>query len=234
MRKSICRNHFLQKSAAALGVAAGEPQDQKSASQYELMLYKLAQDRQRLKGIQSIEGKADVKRKLLPEYQPWVEGVLTGDSGRQDDVFMTILVWTIDIGAIADALPLVEYAIRHKLLLPDQYKRTTGCLIAEEAADIALKSGDVLHLPSLLKVGQLVADEDMPDEVRAKLHKAVGYALRIAADAATPEERRGFLVSAKQHLERALSLHDKIGVKKDIERLEVLIKNSAPAEPGQG
>ena len=39
----------------------------------------------------------------------------------------------------------------------------------------------------------------------------------------------GRFAKAKTTLERALQLHDKVGVKKDIERLEVLIKNSTGA-----
>lgn len=225
---SPAKAHFLRQSAAALGVASA-PVNQATANQYELMLYKLAEDRRRLKDVQSIERKADVKRQLLPEYQPWIQGVLEGDSGQQDDVFMTVLLWTIDIGDIAGALPLVEYAISHKLVMPDQYKRTPACLIAEEAADIALKTADVTHLDALIAVEGMTADQDMPDEVRAKLHKAIGYANRTAADYAPDEEKRVVLEAAKQHLERALELHIKSGVKKDIERLETLIKNSTPA-----
>lgn len=231
---SPAKAHFLRQSAAALGVAE-RPQDTATANAYELMLMKLAEDRRRLKDVQSIERKADVKRILLPEYQPWIQGVLAGDSGQQDDVFMSVLVWTVDIGAIAAALPLVAYAIRHQLVLPDQYKRTTACLIAEEAADIALKTGDVEHLAALQEVESLVAGEDMPDEVRAKLHKAIGYAIRTAAgwkqdtDYKPDATQREGLIAAKQHLERALALHAKAGTKKDIERLATLIKNSAPA-----
>lgn len=232
---SPAKAHFLRQSAAALGVASA-PVNQTTANQYELMLYKLAEDRRRLKDVQSIERKADVKRQLLPEYQPWIQGVLEGDNGQQDDVFMTVLLWTIDIGDISGALPLVEYAISHKLVMPDQYKRTPACLIAEESADIALKTGDVTHLNALLTVEGLTIGEDMPDEVRAKLHKAIGYAMRTdagwqpdATDYKPDPAQRERLIAAKKYLERALELHIKSGVKKDIERLETLIKNSTPA-----
>lgn len=241
MRKSICRDHYQRTSAASLGAAEAAPANTATANQYELMLYKLAEDRGRLKDVQSIERRADVKRQLLPEYQPWIQGVLEGDSGQQDDVFMTIMLWTIDIGDIAGALPMVEYAINHKLVMPDQYKRTPACLIAEEAAEIALKTGDVQHLNALLTVEGLTIAEDMPDEVRAKLHKAIGYAMRTdagwspdATDYKPDATQREGLINAKKYLERALALHIKSGVKKDIERLETLIKNSAPAEPSQG
>ena len=223
---SLARAHFLRTSAASLGMSEAATANTSAANQYELMLYKLAEDRRRLKDVQSIERKADVKRELLPEYQPWIQGVLAGDSGQQDDVFMTVLLWIIDIGDIAGALPLVEYAINHKLVMPDQYKRTPACLIAEEAAEIALKTGDVQHLAALLAIERMTADQDMPDEVRAKLHKAIGYAIRTSAEALPDPEKRPQLEAAKQHLDRALELHIKVGVKKDIERLETLIKNS--------
>lgn len=221
---SHARAHFMRASAAAVQ-AVGSGQTQTTGNAYELMLAKLAEDRRRLKGVQSIERKAEVKREILPEYQPWIEGVLKGDSGQQDDVFMTALIWTIDIGDIEAALPLAAYAIEHKLVLPDQYERTTACLIAEETAEIALKGVPVE--PVLLKaVAGITEAEDMPDQVRAKLHKAIGYAQREA----------GELVAARDNLARALALHDKSGVKKDIERLDVLIKNSAGTgtDPGAG
>lgn len=219
---SHSKRHYQRTIAAAMS-SADAPVDRAAASQYELMLAKLAEDRRRLKDIQSIERKIEVKRQLLPEYQPWIEGVIAGDTGQQDTVFMTVLVWTIDVGGIEAAIPLAEYAIRHSLAMPDQYKRSTACVIAEEAADIALKGTKVSHV-LLGAVAGLTADHDMPDEVRAKLHKAIGYALRDA----------GQLAEARERLIYALQLHDKVGVKKDIERLDTLIKNSADASNGAG
>ena len=200
---------------------AGAPVNKAAANQYDLMLVKLAEDKRRLKDIQSIERKIDVKRQLLPEYQPWLEGVILGNSGQQDDVFMTVLVWTIDTGDLEAAIPLADYAIRNNLAMPDQYQRTTACVIAEEAADLALK-GNAIDVILLQAVAGLTADHDMPDEVRAKLHKAIGYALRDA----------GQLVEARERLAYALQLHDKVGVKKDIERLDTQLKNSGGSQAG--
>jgi hypothetical protein len=190
------------------------------------MLLKLAEDKRRLKDIQSMERKAEVKRELLPEYQPWVEGVLAGQQGVQDDVLMTIMIWRIDAGDLSGALLIARYAIDHKLALPDQYKRTTACLIAEEVSDIALRdlaaseAGTLvvdanLLAAQLILLEEMTAAEDMPDEVRAKLQKAIGYALRSLDKPA-----------ALSYLNRAIQLHDKVGVKKDIERLEREIKTT--------
>lgn len=230
---SHAKAHFMRHAAAALNLEE-RPIDRALASQYELMLAKLAEDRRRLKDVQSIERKAEVKRELLPEYSPWIEGVLKGASGRQDDVLMTVMVWRIDVGDVHGALPIARYAIEHQLVLPDQYKRTTACLIAEEAADMALKDLEHADIESLAEVLDITAEEDMPDEVRAKLHKAIGYAARHLAGDGTDGTSRAYLEGAMSHLQRALALHDRCGVKKDIERLETVIKNLAEAPPGNG
>lgn len=220
---SPAKRHFLRTSAAALGVPGEAAPDKATANAYELMLAKLAQDKRHLKDVQSMERKAEVKAKLLPEYLPWISGVLEGETGRQDDVLMTVFVWSIDIGNFDLALTIGAYAIDHKLTMPDQYKRDVPCVLAEEIADYALKQdepGLVAQQPHIAQAIALTADCDMPDEVKAKLLKANGYALRAA----------GKLVEAKDLLTRALQLHDKCGVKKDIERLETAIKNSPPAD----
>ena len=219
---SPAKAHFLAVSAAALTATAAAPVDRASANAYELMLAKLAEDKRRLKDVQSMERKAEVKAQLLPEYLPWIEGVLEAATGRQDDVLMTVFVWAIDIGNFELALRICAYAIEHGLTMPDQYKRDVPCVIAEEVADQALKAMaagqpvDVLHIQ---KAANLTDSSDMPDEVRAKLYKAKGYALRAA----------NLLPEAKAALTRAFELHDKVGVKKDIERLETAIKNSGDA-----
>ena len=220
---SPAKAHFLRVAAAVSTAAGGDPtRDQVVGSQYELMLAKLAEDKRRLKDVQSIERKAEVKAQLIPEYMPWIEGVLESESGQQDDVLMTVFVWAIDCGQFDIALRIASYAIGHDLVMPDQYKRDVPCVLAEEVADAALRLGDA-DKPRIagVLVNTLTLTEgcDMPDEVRAKLLKAIGYAARAA----------GQLVEAKAALERALQLHDKVGVKKDIERLETLIKNSTGA-----
>lgn len=218
---SPCRKHFERISAESSKAAESEtPRD---ANGYELMLYKLAQDKRRLHDIQSMETRAEVKREILPDYEPWIEGVLKGDQGVQDDVVMTAMVWDIDAGYYMDALEIARYAIKHKLSLPDKFSRTTATLIAEEIAEAAIKaydSGISFNIEPLQIADEITATEDMPDEVRAKLCKAIGYSL--GKDKST-------IGKAIESLKRAFSLHDKVGVKKDIEKLERELKNSTDA-----
>lgn len=225
MRMTHCRAHYQHHMAAAQPAEGSEqPMDKTTANAYELMLVALAEHKRQLKEIKGNEKKAELKAKLLPEYQPWIAGVLEADTGRQDDVLMTVFVWTIDTADFAQAVQIGSYAIRHKLVMPDQYQRDVASVLAEEIADLSLKFDDEFRKANLEHIERTVAitdDQDIHDAVRAKLYKAYGYALR-----ANDEPR-----TARMHLARALELDTRSGVKKDIERLDTIIKN-LPAEPG--
>ncbi|GGY03884.1 phage terminase endonuclease subunit [Paludibacterium paludis] len=188
------------------------------------MLIKLAEDRRRLKTIQSMEAKAELKRQLLPDYAPWVEGALTAGQGAQDDVLMTVMLWRIDAGDYAGALDIAEYAIPYALTMPDRYQRTTATTVAEELADAAKRARDgkqPFDVATLQRAAELTTAEDMHDQVRAKLHKELGLLLEPTN-----------LDTALSHLTRAKALHEKVGVVKDIERIEKAIKNSAAGQSG--
>lgn len=80
-----CRRHFQRVTAAVAAAAvAGPAMTMEGSTVYELHLAKLQQDYLRLKQVQSTEGKAELKRQLLPEYIPYVEGVLSEGKGAQD------------------------------------------------------------------------------------------------------------------------------------------------------
>ncbi|WP_148716697.1 phage terminase small subunit [Chitinolyticbacter meiyuanensis] len=226
---SPSRRHFARAVAAKEAAAAGaDPMSRADATNYQLQLLQLAEHRRRLKGVMSMEGKAALKRQILPEYADYVAGVLSAGTGAQDDVLMTVMAWRIDVADFAGALAIAEYAIRYGLAMPDQYQRTAANWIAEEFADMALRAhaaGGLIDHASLIRADELTADKDMPDEVRARLRKAIG--LGLAADA-LPDDV-ALREQALQYLRRALELHDKVGVKKDIERLERELKNLAGA-----
>ena len=223
---SPARAHLQRHIAAARAdaeLADGTRIDPALANGYELMLAQLAEHRRQLKQIQSVERKIEHKRRLIPEYTPYIAGALEADRGGQDDVLVTLLVWHIDCAQLAAAVPLARYCLEHGLVMPDHYERSLACIVAEEAAELALRqlaAGEAPDVGALEAIQAMTADRDMPDEVRAKLCKALGYALRDAYPGA-----------ALLHLERAFQLNSKVGVKKDIERLEREIKKAAEAEP---
>lgn len=217
-----------ERKLAALQGAANPQFDQMRANAYELQLMQLAEHRRTLKGIQSIERKIDAKRPMLAVYQPWIDGVLAADRGGQDDVLVTVMLWHLDTGDLEGALPMASYVIRHGLSTPDRYERTAATMIAEEVADTAIKqqeAGAGPSLPLLNRYLALLADCDIFDQVRAKLHKAVGRA--CLSD--------GLKQQAAEHYRRAIELHDKVGIKKELEVLErELKKEQQPDATGGG
>lgn len=217
-----------ERALAALQGAANPQFDQARANAYELQLMQLAEHRRTLKGIQSIERKIDAKRTMLGVYKPWIDGLLAADRGGQDDVLVTVMLWTLDTGDLEGALPMASYVLRHGLSTPDRYERTAATMIAEEVADTAIKQQEAGAGPSTSLLGQYMArlhGSDIFDQVRAKLHKAVGRA--CLAD--------GLKQQAAEHYRRAIELHDKVGIKKELEVLErELKKEQQPDATGGG
>jgi len=232
---SIARLHRQKTLAAKEVTDAKGTGNLKGSSQYELMLAQLLTHQRQLSQIQSMERRAATKAELLPEYAAYVEGVLSADTGIQDDVLMTVMVWRIDAGDLNGALDIGEYALNHKLKMPERFNRDTATLIAEEMAEAVLSLPDDASIneshpcdsprgqhAAVLKrsrrfsdaeniqhVIELTQDSDMPDEVRSKLHKAMGLILQES----NPKE-------SVEHLSRSLKLNPRAGVKKLLEKLQ--------------
>lgn len=219
--KSPARKHYEQVTAAkAAGTAT--PGEQQQGEQYELHAHALYEARRTLKTIKSIQAKIEKKRELLPGFMPYINGVLSEGKGAKDDVLMTMMVWCIDVGEFEKALEIGAYAVKHNIETPDQYDRDTVSILAEEIAEgvrAQLEREDVnadALADVMARTVATVGDHDMHDQIKAKLHKSYGYALRAAED---PE-------GALEQLKQALTLNERIGVKQDIQQLERQLKNA--------
>ncbi len=196
-------------------------------SAYEQQLYRLRIDQRRLSQFQSHLTRATMKREMLPAYDGWIDGVLTANTGQSDEVVTTCMVWSVDAGLYRDALRLAEYVISHNLPMADKYQRTAACFIVDQVSEAALlrfkgaaTDNPAIEIDLLLRLQELTADKDMPDEARAKLLKAIGYTQRESTHLADQ-------ASALIWLQRALAAHKDAGVKKDIEVLERNLKKAA-------
>lgn len=219
---SPAQRHMMRVSAQE--AAQRENSALRHASGYELMLMRLAGDMRTLKGVHSFERKAEIKRGMLPEYAPWVTGVLAEGRGAQDAVLMTVMVWKLDADDIAGALEIARYALKYGLAMPSHLNRPTGYFLAEDVAIAAERlrtAGKPVAVSLLLDTMALTESADMPDKVRAKLHKITGLVLRD----------EGAVIQALEHLKRAMQLDRLAGVKKDIEQLERAIKAASEPEP---
>jgi nitrogen fixation-related uncharacterized protein len=207
------------QAAATSGTATG--------SAYELLQAQLFQHTRDLKNIQSVERKIGFKAEVLPLYFPWIEGVLQADGGGEDMVFTTVFVWCIDVGQFDQAIAMADHILRHGLALPDRYQRSAAVTLMDEFADASLRPSTqgtdaAPSLAHLIAVRDLTDAHDAPDQARAKLYKAIGYAVAQRKTANDNYETLDAITvdAALAALTRAAELHKDSGVKKDIERLE--------------
>ncbi|ESQ89991.1 hypothetical protein ABAC460_10270 [Asticcacaulis sp. AC460] len=230
---SPAQRHLLRTTAveAVIGESApARPTDGPAASAYDLLRAQLGEHMVQLKGIKSIERKIEAKKTFLEAYDDHVTTVLATaeETGRasQDEVFVELMIWRIDVGDFDLGLTMAEHALKYGLALPERYNRTLPTLIVEETAEAALK---VLKLEKdfdidiLNRVVPVAESFDVNDIVRAKLQKALGKQYLRNALATEPTSdgpagaKRAAAQAAFDHLTRAFELYDDIGVVKDLD-----------------
>ncbi|WP_267382262.1 phage terminase small subunit [Sphingomonas sp. GC_Shp_2] len=201
------------------------------------MMLRLTHDLRRLKQIASIQLKIAAKAEMLPAYRAWCDALLSADradAGTAAEVLPTIMVWCIDTGDWMRALELADHVLRHDVALPARYARSAPALITEEIASAALKlqaAGKPFPFDVLDVVDGLTAGADMHDEIRAKLHKAIGFELAREADGRQGAEARPAIVAAIAALGRAQQLHDRVGAKTRMAQMEKLLAANLAAFP---
>jgi hypothetical protein len=139
------------------------------------------------------------------------------------------MVWRFDAGDYVGGLDIAEYVLRHNLQTPNRFNRTTGCLVAEEVAEAALtaqKASSVFPHDILTRTAVLTAEQDMPDEARAKLTLALGRSTLVGLDENNPGQP-GQIQAGIDLLKSAIQQHNSCGGKKDLERAERLLKKHA-------
>jgi Phage small terminase subunit len=221
--------HFARVTAAQQAAASVDPAalevEREGRTQYEQMLLLLDTHQQQLRNLQSMEARAAHKATLLAEYAPYLDGVIEAGESQQDNVLVTLMLWHFDCAMIGRALNLASVALANDMAMPEQHRRSLATVVVEETADLLLAGKGAGSAEQAIvyadRAAEMTAGKDMPDAVRAKLHKAIGRAI-VATD--TPN-----LPAALDHLQRALALDKNVGVKKDIEQLERAIKKAAEA-----
>lgn len=217
-------------------IVAARPAVARSSAEAQIAL-RLTHDLRRLKEIKSVERKIDAKREMLPAYSAWVDGVLEANAGTGDgiaaEVVPTIMLWSVDVGDYDRALQIGAFVLAHKVTMPARYERDAATILVEEIATAALKdqaAGKRFPLRVLEAVEEMTAGDDMHDQVRAKLVKAIGVELFEAAmrveEAGVPAPKAQADALAK--LQIAHRLNDRIGVKDKIKRLEKALGVTAP------
>ena len=218
---SSAHQHKMRVLAARATANAvpGSAVDADTSQAHRLIRAKLDTDRRRLHDIHSVERKIAVKRELIDEYDDYVNGVLASGVGVQDEVLCYVMLWRLDIGDFRRGFEIARYVLQHGLAMPDQHRRTPAAIIADVPSDEALrafKRNEPFDVEILRETMELVGERDIPDQAKAKLHFALGR--HLIQD--EPQE-------AIAHLRRAVDLHEHVGAKKDIERLEARLRREA-------
>lgn len=226
-------------SGATVTTAALSEPDPESASgqEYATLRAVLHDNLRKLQDVESHEARIPMKQAFMLEFDPWIAGVLAADKPVQDEILMTNLVWAIDCGEYDLALGLGRFALKHGLALPERYNRTAACFLREEIAEIALAQPGAVPHEILVELDQLTSAADMPDAAKAKLDKALGRSWLAKADAFDASDETGpaggaaaYASEGLAHLQRAMKLNANIGVKKDIQRAEKLLRDLAPKD----
>lgn len=219
MYDSLAKKH---KQSVIAQSEVAKPTSEGFGSNYDMLNLKLVEDRRTLHSIQSILGKIAKKSELLPHYDDWINVTLSTGTGKSDPLLTTLMLWHIDVGNFERGLDIADYALKHRLTMPDNHQRTLATVVAEEVADTAkrlMQAEQPFDEGQVLRASTMTADHDVPDQVRAKLAKIIGE-LTEEADPATA------LASYKMALQ-----HDaKSGVKGSIKRLEKQLGDTVETE----
>ncbi|KNH02609.1 Phage terminase, endonuclease subunit [Qipengyuania citrea LAMA 915] len=236
---------FLRNRTRRLAIKAGlavatatiaAPDETTGAGQeYAALKVRLHDQLRQLADVDSHEARQPMKAKFAGDYRDWLGGVIEADQPVQDEILLTNMVWAIDYGDFARAVWLGAFALKHGLAMPERYKRSVACFLREDIAEAALANPDAVDLELLAKIDELTAGADMPDAAKAKLHKALGRAWRVKADAFEASDdsapaggKAAYVQAALDQMQRAVTLDRKSGVKKDIEQMERQLRDLAP------
>ncbi|NWE54212.1 phage terminase small subunit [Brevundimonas sp. P7753] len=204
------------------------------------IVLQLEEDLKRLKDIKATDRKVEAKILMLPTYKGWTDGVLAaGETERSplDQVFTTIMAWTIDAGDYMSALPMLEHAMLYKLDMPSGFSRDPITFAIDQICEDAIRIYDAGGEPAqLFEAGVLPMlqdlvkdhDVDLHDEVEAKLHKALGRAILAGANPDNDEDLKQRRISALAEYQTALAKDEKSGVKGDIAKLTRELKKAQP------
>ncbi|WP_034603577.1 phage terminase small subunit, partial [Halodesulfovibrio aestuarii] len=215
---SLMLSHQQKMRAARERAESGQPEPEKpdmlktaptglvgTQQLLALLVKALEQDLKSLKGINSRERKAEVKRQLVEKYTTYVERLKAVSATH--DLLGWYLVWLFDIGELDTAVEYGLWCVREGVVLPERFNRDVKTFVADailEWTDAQFEAGHSVQ-PYFAAVlnnadGMCCQPWDLPDEVTAKFYRQQGLVLARAEK----------FTAAVDVLEEALSLGAKV------------------------
>lgn len=164
-----------------------------------------------LQDTKSIQARIEQKKQWLPDYLGYIDGCLAVSPSTQNTTLLTLMIWAVDAGEYELGVRIAEYAILNGMVMPEGYSRGIAEFLTEQSASDFIDDAElaVNHAELIKKIIELGVGEQMVDEVRAKIYRALGDALQHAQP-----------VEALNAYKNALRLNTKVGCKKDFIALE--------------
>lgn len=217
----------LKRKSVIMGVAPASPEGDKTVitptsptANIELRLFN---HMNQLKEIKSTQEKIAKKKEWLPEYLGYIDGCLAVSPSAQNTTLVTLMIWAVDAGEYELAVRIAEYAILNEMVMPEGYSRGIAEFVTEQSAIDFCDDSDlaIAHAELIKKIIELGVGEQMVDQARAKIFRALGDALNEAQP-----------VEALNAYKNALRLDVKVGCKKDLTALEKrLSKQTTESSP---
>lgn len=217
----------LRKKTVIMSVDPGAPEGDKSGiippsptTNIELRLFN---HMNQLKETKSTQEKIAKKKEWLPEYFGYIDGCLAVSPAAQNTTLVTLMVWAVDAGEYELAVRIAEFAILNDMVMPEGHIRGIAEFVTEQCAidfcdDLDLA---IAHAELIKKIIELGVGEQMVDQARAKIYRALGDALKDAQP-----------IEAQNAYKNALRLDSKVGCKKDLTTLEKLLtKQTTESSP---
>lgn len=185
-----------------------------------LMQVRINDDLKRISAIKSIEGKAELKRQLISDYQPFVDSYINSGFVVENQVLTEYMVWCFDIGEIHTALAMSVIAIEQGLTMPERFKGNVPTFVVDAVlvwALVEVEQGHSIEPYFNQVLGNLLDGSwDIPDALKAKVYKL--HAQQVSEE--QPEIAVNFYTQAE-------ALYPKIGVSTAKKKLEKLLDKSA-------
>lgn len=175
-----------------------------------------------LKDMKSIQERIAKKAVWLPEYLGYIDGCLAVSPAPQNTTLVHLMIWACDVNDFELAVRIAEYVVLNDMVMPEGYTRTTAEFVTEQCAEVFIDDMDlaIANASLIERIISLGEGEQIVDEVRAKIYRALGDALNQAQP-----------MEAVTAYKNALRYNPKAGCKKDLDQLEKRLRLTANESP---
>lgn len=222
----------MREKIAARNIAAASQAHSANPVLAELE-QELKKDIAELKTMESFSHRAYAKRDKFKNYWHHVSGVIAQDTAVNDPITRTMLVWASDALLVDEFIAIATYMVNYEIDMPSNFNTSLTSFIADSGRTMLAYEASEHFKPITATNGEMInaliesieAPERQPnDEAYAKFLKELGRKVEAL-------ESPSALKRAHGYYEKAIQLHEKVGVKQDLTRInKKLDELEAPKE----